>query len=215
MDSAARNHQGLRRYSWETTLIGVIGIVIATLGLVTHLIPPHTPLDQSPAATSKFSSMHSLPANTAGALALPPVKSASPNKGHTVSSSRAPPPDPHVVVIGPNSIRGRFTLLGINRKPSLSGTDELTVRLRVASLALPDLVTPFQSAMLEVRTEEQEPMKPAQEFSHPVPAGDHWDQDVVFNVPSNFRQTHATLRIHYYPESKEIPLDLPPRTATR
>ena len=215
MESTAHKHQLLRRYSWETTLIGVIGVVVATLGLVTHLIPPHTPLDQSPAATSKFGSLHSLPASTARTLALPPVKSASQNKGHTVSSSRASPSDPRAVVIGPNSIRGRFTLLGINRKPSLSGTDELTLRLRVASLALPDLVTPFQSAMLEVRTEEQEPIKPAQEFSHPVPAGDHWDQDVVFNVPSNLQQTHATLRIHYYPESKEIPLDLPPRTETR
>jgi hypothetical protein len=84
----------------------------------------------------------------------------------------------------------------------------------VASLALSDLVTPFQSAMLEVWTEEQEPIQPEHEFSHPVPAGDHWDQEVVFSLPPNFRQTHATLRIHYYPETKEIPLDLPPRPET-
>lgn len=215
MDSAAPHGTALRRYGWESTLLGVIGIVIATMGLVTHLIPTHLPSDQSPSATSKFGSLQSLPAGTTGTLALPPVKSASHNKGYTVSSSRAPPSDPHVVVIGPNSIRGRFTLLGINRKPGISGSDELTLRLSVTSLALPDLVTPFQSAMLEVRTEEQGPIQPEHEFSHPVPAGDHWDQDVVFKLPANLRQTHAMLRIHYYPESKEIPLDLPPRTETR
>jgi hypothetical protein len=215
MDSAAHHGIVSRQYGWETTLIGVIGIVIATLGLVTHLIPTHPPSDQSPTATSKFGSLQPVPASTTGTLALPPVKSGSLNKGHKVSSSRAPPSDPRVVVIGPNSIRGRFTLLGINRKPGISGSDELTLRLRVASLALPDLVTPFQSVMLEVRTEEQGPIQPEHEFSHPVSAGDHWDQDVVFGLPPNFRRTHAMLRIHYYPESKEIPLDLPPRTETR
>jgi hypothetical protein len=215
MDSPAHDGIASRQYGWETTLLGVIGVAIATMGLVTHLIPTHPPSDQNPSATSKFSSLQSLPAITTGTLALPPVKSGSQNKGHKVSSSRAPPSDPRVVVIGPNSIRGRFTLLGINRKPGISGSDELTLRLRVASLALPDLVTPFQSVMLEVRTEEQGPIQPEHEFSHPVPAGDHWDQDVVFNLPPNLRQTHAMLRIHYYPESKEIPLDLPPRTETR
>ena len=215
MDSAA--HYGIAswRYGWETTLIGVIGIVIATVGLVTHLIPPHPPSDQSPSATSMFGALQSLPGSTTGTLALPPVKSGSLNKGHKVLSSRAPPSDPRVVVIGPNSIRGRFTLLGIERKPGISGSDELTLRLRVASLALPDLVTPFQSVMLEVRTEEQGSIQPEHEFSHPVPAGDHWDQDVVFNLSPNWRPTHAVLRIHYYPESKEIPLDVPPRTETR
>jgi hypothetical protein len=215
MDSAAHHGIALRRYGWESTLLCVIGIVIATMGLVTHLIPTHPPSDQSPLATSKFGSLHSLPASTTGALALAPVKSGSLNKGHKVSSSRALPSDPRVVVIGPNSIRGRFILLGINRKPGISGSDELTLRLRVASLALPDLVTPFQSVMLEVQTEEQGPIQPEHQFSHPVPAGDHWDQDVVFNLPPNLRQTHAMLRIHYYPESKEIPLDLPPHTETR
>jgi hypothetical protein len=215
VDSASHHGIALRQYGWESTLLGVIGVVIATMGLVTHLIPTHPPSDQSPSATSKFSSLQSLPAITTGTLALPPVKSGSQNKGHKVSSSRAPPSDPRVVVIGPNSIRGRFTLLGVSRKPGISGSDELTLRLRVASLALPDLVTPFQSVMLEVRTEEQGPIQPEHEFSHPVPAGDHWDQDVVFNLPPNLRQTHAMLRIHYYPESKEIPLDLPPRTETR
>ncbi len=215
MDSAAHHDIASRRYGWESTLLGIIGIVIATLGLVTHLIPAHPPSDQSPPATSKFGSLQSLPPSTKGTLALPPVKSGSQNKGHKVSSSQAPPSDPRVVVIGPNSIRGRFTLLGIHRKPGISGSDELTLRLRMASLALPDLVTPFQSVMLEIRTEEQGPIQPEHEFSHPVPAGDHWDQDVVFNLPPSLRQTHAMLRIHYYPESKEIPLDLPPRTETR
>jgi hypothetical protein len=215
VDSAARNGKAFRRYVWETTLIGVIGIVVATLGLVTHLIRPHPPLDQSPLATSKFGSMSSLPASTAGTFAPPPLKSASRNKRHTVSSSRAVAPDPRVVVIGPNSIRGRFTLLGVDRKPAASTADELTLRLRVDSLALADLVTPFQSVMLEVRMEGQAPIQPNHEFSHPVPAGDQWDQNVVFSLPPDSKQTHATLRIHYYPESKEIPLELPPRPGTR
>jgi hypothetical protein len=149
VDSAAHNDRVSRRYGLEATLIGVIGIVIATLGLVTHLIRPHTPLDQSPSVTSKLGSMSSFPASTTGTLAPPPLKSASQNKRHSASSSRARPSDPRVVVIGPNSIRGRFTLLGIDRKPDTSTSDELTLRLRVVSLALADLVTPFQSAMLE------------------------------------------------------------------
>ena len=62
------------------------------------------------------------------------------------------------------------------------------------------------------RASRQDPIQPKHEFSHPVPAGDQWEQDVVFS--SDSKQTHATLRIHYYPESKEIPLDLPPLAGT-
>jgi hypothetical protein len=69
--------------------------------------------------------------------------------------------------------------------------------------------------MLEVTMGGEQPLQPEREFSHPVSAGDHWDQDVVFSLPTDARQTHATLRIHYYHESKEIPLDLPPPNKTR
>ena len=213
MNSLARDPTP-RNFGWEATLIGIIGAAIATLGIVSHVIPAPGPSNASPSVAPKFGSLQSLPGGVLETPELPSRKSASTNKGHATPSARASPRDPRIVVIGPNSIRGRFTLLGVTRTPGTSGSDEITVRLRATSLALADLVTPFQSTMLEVRMEGEEPIQPKHEFSHPISAGDHWDQDVVFNLPSNLRQTHAMLRIHYYPESKEIPLDLPPRTET-
>ena len=215
MDSRATRDTTLRDFRWEAALIGIIGVAIATLGVVSHLIPAALPSDASPSVTPELGSSRSQPGDAVETAAPSSKKSASPNNPHAILSQTALSSDTRAVVIGPNSIRGRFTLTGITRKLGTSGSDELTLRLHVASLALPDLVTPFQSAMLEVRMAGEEPIKPQHEFSHPVSAGGHWDQDVVFSLPSDARQAHATLRIHYYPESKEIPLALPPRTATR
>jgi hypothetical protein len=184
------------------------------LGIVSHLIPASIPLNATTPVAPKFDSFPSPPSGASGPSASPSRKRLLPDKAHATPSSRILSSDPRVIVIGPNSIRGRFTLENIARKRGRSGSDELTLRLRVDSLALTDLVTPFQSAMLEVRMEGEEPLRPKQEFSHPVSAGDHWDQDVDFNIPPDARQTRVTLRIHYYPESKEIPLVLPPQAET-
>jgi hypothetical protein len=215
MDSPAIRDTTPRKIGWETALIGIIGAAIATLGIVSHLIPTSLPSDTSPSVPPKFGSPRSLPGGVMETPAPSSKQNTSPNRPHAIPSPRALSSDSRVVVIGPNSIRGRFTLRGISRKLDTSGSDELTLRLHIASLALPDLVTPFQSAMLEVRMEGEGPIHPKREFSHPVSAGDIWDQDVVFSLPSDASQTHATLRIHYYPESKEIPLDLPPPTEAR
>jgi hypothetical protein len=105
-------------------------------------------------------------------------------------------------------------LLATERKPSTPTSDRLTVRLRVVSRAIADLVTPFQSAMLEVRSPGLEPINPEHSFSYPVPAGNSRNEDVVFIIPSSLRLDDAVLRIHYYNEQKEIPLG-PPLRANR
>jgi hypothetical protein len=201
----------LQKYGWEATLVGIIGVAIATPGIVTHLMPRRVSQIEAPAAVLKLGSPQSYPSRVAGTT-LPSGKDASQTKNHTSlpaqRSSRQS--DPHEIVIGPSSIRGRFTLLAVDRKRGVSASDELTLRLRVVSLAMADLVTPFQSAMLDVRVDGQEPIRPQHEFSHPVPAKDHWDEDVVFTIPSSVNLAHAALRIEYYPETKEIRLDLPP-----
>jgi hypothetical protein len=68
------------------------------------------------------------------------------------------------MVIGPNTIAGRFILMTINRKRATPTSDELTVLLRVDSLAAANLVTPFQSGMVEVRTQGQDPIHPQHAF---------------------------------------------------
>jgi hypothetical protein len=78
-----------------------------------------------------------------------------------------------------------------------------------------DLVTPFQSAMLEVRAQGLDPISPEQPFSYPVHAGDTRDEDIAFMVPSSLNIDQAVLRIHYYNELKEIPLALLPPNVRR
>ena len=214
MNAASDRTRILQKYGWEASVIGIIGVMIATLGLVTHLTPPGVPLDADPNGISKLALPQSPLGRVSGSSMRQSGKGASQDRHHGGSPARnSPPPrsDPLEVVIGPNSISGRFILMGVDRKPVTSTSDNLTLRLRVVSLAVADLVTPFQSTMLEVQMDGQEPIQPQLAFSHPVPAGNHWDQNVGFSIPSGPSLAHATLRIHYYPEAKEIPLDLPPR----
>jgi hypothetical protein len=172
----------LQRYRWEAAHIAVIGGVITALTLVTHLTAP-----TRTAASVKADVAYRSPRRP------------------------SPPADPRQVVIGPNSISGQFILLAVDRKRSTPATDELTVRLRVVSLAIANLVTPFQSAMLELRSQGLEPINPQHAFSHPIPAGESRDEDIVFMIPSSLSLDRMVLRIHYYPDEKEIPLHLPSR----
>lgn len=178
----------LQRYRWEALHIGAICAVITVLTVVSHL-PGQTDGEVRPTLREKAPVTHPSPRRT------PPL------------------PDPREVVVGPNSISGQFTLLNIDRKRSTPETDQVTLRLRVVSRAIAPLVTPFESAMLDVRATGLEPINPQHPFSHPVPAGESRDEDIVFIIPSNLTLDRIALRIHYYNEEKEIPLNLFSRAA--
>jgi hypothetical protein len=109
-------------------------------------------------------------------------------------------------VVGPNSISGQLTVLTIDRKRSTPETDEVTLRLRVVSRAIAPLVTPFESAMLNLSARGLGPINPQHPFSYPVPAGESREEDVVFGIPSSLTLDRIVLRIHYYNEEKEISL---------
>jgi hypothetical protein len=64
--------------------------------------------------------------------------------------------------------------------------------------------------MFEVRLPDLEPITPEHSFSHPVPAGESREEDLVFTIPSKVDLNEAVLRIHYYNELREIPLNLMP-----
>jgi hypothetical protein len=180
----------LQRYRWEAVRVAAISAVITVLTVVPHF-RGHTDGEDRPTAR---------PTPTLASREKAVV---------TRPSPRLPPPaDPREVVVGPNSISGQFTLLDIDRKRSTPETDQVTLRLRVVSRAIAPLVTPFESAMLDVRARGLEPISPQHPFSHPVPAGEGRDEDIVFIIPSNLTLDRVVLRIHYYNEEKEIPLKL-------
>jgi hypothetical protein len=115
--------------------------------------------------------------------------------GRTDPPARHPskPSDPLEVLLGPSAIRGQFKLLSATRTAATPGSDKLTLRVRVVSRAVADLVTPFQSSMLEVRSQGLEPIHPQQPFSDPVPAGNSRDEDVVFIIPTSLNVDNAIL----------------------
>jgi hypothetical protein len=199
----------LKNYGWETSLFAIIVAVIVTLALVTHLFGSVRTSDHPPAdatATPKHDFWQP------SATRAPTLSTA----GTDRPARRPPrPSDPREVVLGPNTISGRFILLASNRRQTTPTSDELTLRLRVVSLAVADLVTPFQSGMLQVRVPSEQPIQPQEAFSHPVPAGNTREEDIVFAIPSSLSLDHGTLRIQYFNETKEIPLSLPPRPNPR
>lgn len=204
MNPSQKHAALLQRYGWETTLSATIAAVIATLAVATHLSAPTRAPDQPTAdvtATSKLKSWQSLP----GGLPAP-----SANDAVRPARRSSQPPNPYEVVIGQNTIAGRFILMATTRKRVTPTSDELTLRLRVVSLAVADLVTPFQSGMLEMRTPGQAPIHPQHAFSHPVAAGDSREEDIAFEIPSSLSLDHSTLRIQDFNEMKEISLNLPP-----
>jgi hypothetical protein len=171
----------LQRYRWEAIHVAAICAVITVLTVVSHF-PGHTDGEGRPTPREKAPVTHPSPRRT------PPVS------------------DPREVVVGPNSISGQFTLLDIDRKRSTPETDKVTLRLRVVSRAIPPLVTPFESTMLDVRARGLDPINPQRPFSRPVPAGESRDEDIVFMIPTKVTLDRMILRIHYYNEEKEIPL---------
>jgi hypothetical protein len=176
----------LQRYKWEAARIAVIGGVTTALTLVTHL--------------------------TAPTRTAPSVKADVAYR----SSARTPQlSHPREVVVAPNSISGQFILLGFDRKRSTLASDELILRLRVVSRAAADLVTPFQSAMLDVRSQGLQPINPQHAFSHPIPAGESRDEDIVFMIPPKLSLDRMVLHIHYYNDEKEIPLHILSRVDPR
>lgn len=194
----------LKKYTWETSLVAVMVAVIVTLALVTHLSGSVRPSDHPTADATTIPKHNSRQPSETRAPALSTAGTDRPAR----HSSH--PSDPHEVVLGPATIGGRFILLSSNRRQTTPMSDELTLRLRVVSLAVANLVTPFQSAMLEVRVPSEQPISPQQTFSHPVPAGNTREEDIVFAIPSNLTLAHGTLRIQNFTEAKEIPLNLAP-----
>jgi hypothetical protein len=219
LNSLQKHPTTLQRFGWEVSLVALISALIVILAAVTRLFGHPRAPDQTMADTSTISKStsrrflaNSLPAD----LPRPDPTEALPARTPRtpVRSGRRPSQtsDPHQVIIGPNTISGRFILLANNRRRTGLTTDELTLRLRVVSLAAANLVTPYQSWMLEVRAPGQAPIQPKEPFSHPVPAGDTREDEITFTIPSDLSLDHGTLSINYYNETKTIPLDLPTHT---
>jgi hypothetical protein len=206
-----------KQYSWESTLAGTIGAVIVILTVVTHLTArPQDPARATRGATTPFgpSAFHPTPDRMAAVSSTRPIQpSIIPKSTVETRTARQPrkPPDPLQAVLGPSAISGQFRLLTVSRTALTSTADKLTLGMRVVSHAIGDLVTPFQSAMLEVRTHALQPINPEHPFSYPVRAGNSQDEDIVFVIPSDLDLDQTVLRIRLYNEEKEIPLGRAPR----
>ena len=199
----------LKTYSWELTHISTLVVVVAILGIAIHL----TGTPRPKATLSGVPPIGSSPSASAV-----PERSLTPTHPSRASSKPAPAAtavsDPHVITVGAMGISNRYTLVHIDRKPISPTHDALTIRLHVESLAMENLVSPFESDMLELIAPDQAPIRPTMPFRHPVPGGNSRNQDVVFNIPSALELNHATLQIHYYNYQNELPLDLPPRASS-
>jgi hypothetical protein len=200
------------RLRWEVSLVAMIGVVIVTLALVTRLFgnPDYARVPKPPKLDLLA---NALPAD---ALRLNQTKALHPQSPRASARSgrgASQPLDPHQVTVGPNTISGRFTLLGSERRHIDPTSDELVLRLRVVSLAAANLVTPYQSWMLKVQAPGRSPIEPKESFSHPVAAGDVREDEITFGIPPDLSLDHSTLNINYYTETKTIPLDLPAHTS--
>ena len=187
----------LKRYAWEGALVAILGGVIMVLTLVSHLTARPDPPTSAQWGLGRVPSVSILQPTSAAA-----------SRKRVVA---AKPSNPLEVVLGPSSIGGQFTLMAANRIAATPTSDKLTLRLRVVSHAVADLVTPFQSVMLEVRTPGVDPIAPEHPFSRPVPAGNTRDEDIAFIVPASLNLDRTALRVHFYNEQKDIPLGLLPR----
>ena len=199
----------LKKYTWEVTHITSIVGVITTLTLAAHLGgTPHVEAPPGePSTTSGPKPMASFPLllTPQSDPAAHPVQAASQH-----NAARPQPSDPREITVGPSEISNRYTLLSVARKPISSTTDELIVSLHVESLATENLVSPFESDMLQISSPDLEPINPKTRFHHPIPSGNSLTQNVVFSIPTRLSLNHTTLQIHYYNDQNEIPLNLPP-----
>jgi hypothetical protein len=206
----------LKHYGWEGTLAGILAGIMVILTVVTHLTAhPERSDGASLRATPAVgpAAFHPMPDRVPVASTTRPMRAAVSRKpaADRRASGSSRPSDPLEVVVVPSPISGQFRLLASSRTSATPTSDKLTLRLRVLSHAVADLVTPFQSAMLELRTPGLEPINPEHPFSYPVPAGNSREEDIVFVIPSNLDLDRAVLRIHYYNELKEIPLAALPK----
>lgn len=182
------------KYRWEATHIIVIGGVVTTLMLGTWLFGDSHEDDldlRMRAVLSKY-------APPPSAVATQPIPS-----DHAAQQS-----DPRKVTVGASGISNQYTLLSVDRKTVSSKSDELVIKLHVASLAMENLSSPFESDMLDVTSPGLQSIKPSTPFRSPVPSGTARDQEIVFSIPPGLDLNHATLRIHYYYYQGEIPLNL-------
>lgn len=85
--------------------------------------------------------------------------------------------------------------MSVERKPGPSGSDDLTVKLHVQSLALENLVSPFESDMLELKSPGAQPINPTAAFRTPIPSGSSLDQTITFQIPAATSLEHTTLQI--------------------
>jgi hypothetical protein len=196
----------MEKYKWEATCCALVAAIVMALIVVTHLIG--TPRSEMPvtgnARLTPRNPAQSSPVDTKVPLPDPnPVK---PSPKHETVAS--PPADPHVFSVGPNEIANRYTLLGMERKQVSPKDDELIVRLRIESLAMDPLMSPFESDMLEITSPASQPIKPSTSFRRPLPSGSSRNQSIAFRLPAGFRLEQAALRIHYYNYEHEVPLSL-------
>lgn len=199
----------LKTYSWEVLHITSLVAVVAILTITVHLMG--IPRPQAP--VSRVS-----PVGPTASASVVPARSLTPSHSSKVprksNAAATAPSDPHVITVGANGISNRYTLLNMNRKAISPTQDALTIRLHVESLAMDNLVSPFESDMLVLVAPDQAPIHPMTPFRHPVPSGNSRNQDVVFTVPSTLALKHTTLQIHWYNYQNELPLDLPPRAGS-
>jgi hypothetical protein len=176
----------MKKYAWEATHIAVILGVIVALTVVTQLTG-------TPVVTTHSSVVTGSVAHKAA---------------HAATSN------PREVIVGPSGINNRYTLVSVARKPLSSTVDELTVRLHVASLATENLVSPFESDMLDLRSPGLAPIHPKTSFHRSMPAGESEDRDVVFHIPASLILEKTTLQIHYFNYQQQIPISLVSRAST-
>ena len=182
----------LKKYVWEGILVAILTGVIMVATVVTHLTTRPGLPSSAQTGLGGVPSVSTIPPTSASTARKPVVA--------------AKPSNPLEVVLGPSSIGGQFTLLAANRVTVTPTSDKLTLRLRVVSRAMADLVTPIQYVTLEVYAPGLEPIALEHPVSHPVPAGNTQEEDIAFTVPASLNLNHAVLRIHFYNEQKDIPL---------
>ena len=194
----------LNKLSWEATHITVIAGVIASLALLTALTG--TPRSKGAFATAPptlppYPSPASVPVKAQSAPAAQEVEASTQPR-----TTASPHSDPREVIVGANGISNRYRLMSVERKAMSSASDQLTIRLRVESLAMEPLVSPFESDMLEIKSPGLQPIAPSTSFRLPIPSGNSRSQDIAFSIPHGLNLNNATLRIHYYFHESEIPL---------